>query len=481
MMSLRPAIGAVLAAVAVTASPAMAADVPVKRLSGPTPVAECPDALAELAVDDMEFEPHMVVDPRDPEHLVAAWSQDIFFGGRVSTVAVSKDGGRRWRRIVPEGINACSGRPEGHLAGDPWLSFGADGAVYLAQLVGFGDPPPDGRLDLSAIRTRLVVSRSDDGGLTWRRPATFGRADGFNDKEVIAAAPDDPKLLYAGWRFDPATRTEADPLALVVSRSEDRGRTWSEPTSFRTFPTPGSSGQNVQLVPLPGRRLVATWFERSPEGVVTYFAARSRDAGETFGAPVQIWQGDSVRLADPERPQFLMPTAIAFQSMARAGAAIWMTWSDISVRGHDRGRVHLAVSRDGGRTWRTRVAVERPGPVIFPTIAARRDGTLGLTWYDYRDDAPGDEPWTTGSWFASSTDGGRTWRGDVRLGDAFDTRSVPGRVDYPGYFLGDYFGLVALPGAFASAFMTGEPVAGIGPTDILFARIPVPEEPRGRH
>src|SRR5256885_2967861 len=43
-------------------------------------------------------------------------------------------------------------------------------------------------------------------------------------------------------------------------------------------------------------------------------------------------------------------------------------------------------------------------------VAVAGDGTVGVTWYDFRHDRPGDAALTTDYWFAYSRTGGRPWR-----------------------------------------------------------------------
>jgi hypothetical protein len=62
-----------------------------------------------------------------------------------------------------------------------------------------------------------------------------------------------------------------------------------------------------------------------------------------------------------------------------------------------------------------------------------------VSYYDFRDDDPGDGSRLLSScWLATSTDGGATWQ-EVPLGGPFDLRQAP--LTNQGFFLGDYQGL----------------------------------------
>lgn len=118
----------------------------------------------------------IVVDPDDPDHVLAA---DASAG-----VAESTDGGRTWRRI------------DSGLTSATWLSRGGDG---LEVLVASGAPG-------AAIST--------DAGRTW------DRLDLPEGATLVEAMPDDPDVLYAG--IHRGTRVE-------VRVSRDRGATWTSP------------------------------------------------------------------------------------------------------------------------------------------------------------------------------------------------------------------------------------------------------------
>jgi hypothetical protein len=106
---------------------------------------------------------------------------------------------------------------------------------------------------------------------------------------------------------------------------------------------------------------------------------------------------------------------------------------------------------------------------FFPSIAVDSRGTAGVTWYDLRNDRPGDAALTADAWFAYSNDRGRTWR-QRHLAGPFDMRAPP--FGSNGHQLGEYQGLAALSGrGFGALFAAPAPLTTDGPTDILFARI----------
>src|SRR5437667_225748 len=71
----------------------------------------------------------------------------------------------------------------------------------------------------------------------------------------------------------------------------------------------------------------------------------------------------------------------------------------------------LARSTDGGLTWSTPERINRdPSVTAFePSVAVRSDGTIGVTYFDFRSNTPDIATLPTDYWIARSTDG-VTWR-----------------------------------------------------------------------
>src|SRR5947207_3691769 len=146
-----------LAAALVLASPAAAA--PVLLSSRPLFPHGCGDGPSFPGAD---FETHVAVDPRDSSRVAAAW---IDGSGITNVTASSRDSGRTWTESTVPGLR-CAGDSQTVLSGDPWLSFGPDGVLYLASAtdVGGGDPAGVRRF------VKILASRSLDGGRTWSQP-----------------------------------------------------------------------------------------------------------------------------------------------------------------------------------------------------------------------------------------------------------------------------------------------------------------------
>src|SRR2546421_1552366 len=121
-----------------------------------------------------DFETHVAVNPRDPANVVATW---IDGSGITNVVASSQDGGRSWTESTVPGLR-CTGDPKTVLSGDPWLSFGPDGILYMAggTDVGGSDPANINRF------VKVLASRSLDGGGRWSPAGVVQQAGAFNGK-----------------------------------------------------------------------------------------------------------------------------------------------------------------------------------------------------------------------------------------------------------------------------------------------------------
>lgn len=231
----------------------------------------------QLGYAPYQTEPHIAVDPLDPEHLVAGVI-DYNFGG--AAAYVSFDGGETWDGPQPVRFF----REDLAAGGDPVVTFDREGNVYLAQIsIGIQDFRV-GSLASSTLVSTMAVAKSVDGGLTWLEPVAAatapvvtsgqidddGKARGeltipFLDKEWITAGPnpEDPEsdlihLTYTEFAtryqviyadevpFLSATLTES---VIKSASSADGGTTWSAPVAVSPvvfFTEGGGSGPEAE-------------------------------------------------------------------------------------------------------------------------------------------------------------------------------------------------------------------------------------------
>ncbi|MBI4729752.1 MAG: exo-alpha-sialidase [Acidobacteria bacterium] len=358
-----------------------------------------------------EVEVSLTVDPHDPNHLLATWQQDRHSdrgGSHGIGAAATFDGGATWTNTTIPGVSLCSG---GLFlrATDPWAAIDADGTTAYVMSLGY-DPGPN---DLAFLPNSVLLSRSEDGGLTWAAPVVVAVSPGIlmHDKEALTADPSTPGLLYAVWDIYPTN--VAFP---VFARSEDGGRTWTPPVPLPT--TGGGAGDQIAV--LDDGTLVEIANRDSMQSIT------SRDRGLTWSLPTGFAAGGSAEGPPGVRGGAYIP------SVSTDGQAVFVSWSDTYS-------TFFARSDDAGATWTVR-EVAGGGysyPRRFTTAVAGTDsGRLAVMTY-LIDEA--DRAWIA---LAISADGGTTWT-EQPITDSFDMRRAPESVGR-GYFLGDYFGVLSV-------------------------------------
>jgi hypothetical protein len=374
---------------------------------------------------------------------------------RSDLVASSMDGGKTWtRRTIPR-LSVCTGGTA-DTGSDPWVTIGGDDTAYFGGLAA--------SLATSPPTTAVVASHSRDGGRRWRATTTVAPPQQGNETPAITASPTLPGHAYMVWANFLVTVPRTN--SLEFSRTTDGGTTWSSPVLIDQ-PGPFAVDFAPRPLVLPHGGLLAV-FARADlaRGIGTLHAARSLDDGRTWLPAVQIGAKPiPENLVDPETgialPQPGFPTAAAGPD-----GTVYVASEDSTSP--TSGAISVARSRDGGRTWSSATLPGVRGFAFEPAIAVDSRGTVGLTWYDLRNDRPGDAALSADVWFAYSADRGMSWR-QTHVAGPTDLRTAP----LPGHnYVGEYQGLAAIPGrGFAAIFTMAAPQARNGPTDIFFAHI----------
>lgn len=417
-----------------------------------------------------EVEPSLAVNPANPNHLLAIWQQDRWSNGsaRGLVSAASFDGGATWSaRAMP--FSRCGGGSPANggdfdRATDPWVAYGPDGTAWAMSLSTTGGSFTAGSTNA------MLVARSFDGGQSWGAATTL-IADThpfFNDKNAITADPADSRFAYAVW--DRLRSTGGGPA--MFARTVDGGATWE---SARAIFDPGTSSQTIGnlVVALPDGALVnvATRID-SPGGAprtATLIAIRSPDRGATWSAPVTIASHLGIGARDPETGAAIRDGAILLHAAAGPGGVLHAVWQDSRFSGGALDAIAYSRSSDGGLTWSAPVRVNPVSGVaaFTPMVHVLADATIGVTYFDLRDNTPDPSTLPTGYWLARSPDG-TNWT-ETRLAGPFDLASAP---NANGLFLGDYMGLSGSGSAFLALFArtTGDLS---NRTDVFLARAPV--------
>ena len=420
------------------------------RVSPPTPFAAgCNGAQAGTLYINAEVEPSLAINPLNANNVVASWQQDRWSnGGSQGIVSASSfDGGTTWT-TRPLAYSRCAGGSVANggdfdRASNPWTAYSRNGAAQQLALAFTGTVFGAGS------QSAMLVSRSTDNGVTWGATTSLIRdgAGFFNDKGAITTDPGDAAYVYATW--DRLVASGGGPT--MFARSLDNGVTWS---AARPIHDPGVTSQTIGniIVVLPNGSLVDlfTQIDFSRTAQTAFLAViRSTDRGTTWTAPVKVADLLAVGTRDPQTGGLVRDAAIIAAIAADSAGNLLVTWQDARFTGGVRDAIAFSRSTDAGSTWSTPAAINGSLAVAAfdPFVTARADGTIGIVYYDFRDDTPVTTTLLTGLWLARSSDAGRTWT-ETRLAGPFDLDFAP-RTD-AGLFLGDYEAL----GATATRFVT---------------------------
>jgi hypothetical protein len=347
----------------------------------------------------------IAVNPRNPGNVIAS---GIRLGhSRWQSIPYSSaDGGATWTRgKVPKDMSIP-------FNGDPVVSFDGDGVAYFS-LIGVPENLGGGGTGFGTS----VLRRSMDGGKTWSRATPVGV---IRDREYqvsdMTGGPMQGRLYLAGSGrlWGPAGK-EVRTIGLAFS--DDKGASFiGMTTSMRdTGWSRGDFLDGLLVTPVGQLVLLATrGFVDADSAYAAEIVSRvSKDGGISLG-PIVLgptyrrgWPGDNVsgiavaidRSEGPYRGRVYVAAASVDSGVPRTEAS-------------GRRGIRVMHSDDLGATWSPlrRVSDSVPNAPMNPAIAVNRDGIVGVTWNDRRDDPKAD---CFRVYFTASLDGGDTFLPNV--------------------------------------------------------------------
>ncbi|PYV43225.1 MAG: hypothetical protein DMG06_11475 [Acidobacteria bacterium] len=357
-------------------------------------------------------------------NIVVVYNDDSLFSYGCS-FSFSNDGGQSWKQALPSLF------PFGYGQGDPVVAAGPNGVIYHAQLATntFGDDA-------------VAVSKSKDGGATWSLPVNAALSlPGYleaHDKEWLAVDNSNNTTsgnVYVSWSH---FNFNSDTDEILFVRSLDGGRSWSKAKRVGNTSDSSSVVQSSAIAVGPGGEVYVAYYDSKLPGIVV---AKSIDGGQSFGEPVQALVHSSIRFGRTLGGGFdVQPSpSIAVDNSSGPNRGTIYIAADIKPSDPaDLSDVVLVKSTDGGSKWSPPVRAnddQTATDQFHPSLAVAPDGTLGLMWYDRRNDPQNNV--LLDVYLTTSSNGGKSFNPNRRVTSA-SWMLVPTPFGLRTHYHGDY-------------------------------------------
>ena len=372
-------------------------------------------------------EPSIVVNPTEPNNIIA--------GGILDWVFVSNDSGITWSH---EKLKSKSG-----VYGDPCLVADNKNHIYYLHL---SDPENKG-WSSDKLLDRIVVQRSNDGGVNWTTDSYTGlsvaKGDEPNkeqDKQWACTDFNNQNLAVSWTEFDKYNSKDSNHKSnILFSLSTDLGETFTEPIRINEFSGDCLDDDQTTEGAVPafgpnGEIYVAWAFDEK------IYIDRTLDSGKTW------WDTDVILAEQPggwtmDIPRIQrcngMPITVADVSDGPFRGAVYVCWAD-TREGKDNSNIYISSSMNKGVTWSEPIQINDDSTQthqFFPWMSI--DPVTGYLYVVYYDrSAYADEQ--TDVVVAYSKDAGQTWVNQTISESPFTPN--------PMVFFGDYNNISAYNG-----------------------------------
>ncbi len=329
-------------------------------------------------------EPSIMINPRNTNQIVAGANLDNYY--------YSADAGLSWTKGTLTSSNG--------VWGDPVIIVDTNGSFYFFHL---SNPPEGTWID------RIICQKMDSLGKPWSDGSFFGLNNTKAQDKQWAVVDPRNNTIYVTWtEFDEYdSHVPTDSSRILFSRSTDGGLTWIAPVRLNRY-----SGDCLDMdsttegaVPAvgPNGEVYVAW--AGPNGIVFN---KSADGGNSWLPLEQVVTdvpgGWDFMISGINRSNGLPVTCCDLSEGPYRGN-IYINWID-HRSGADDPDVWLAKSTDGGQNWSLpkRVNDDGSGNTQFFTwmTVDQKTGYLYFVYYDrraYTDDR-------TDVYMAVSKDGG---------------------------------------------------------------------------
>lgn len=247
----------------------------------------------------------------------------------------------------------------------PQLTHGPDGEIYVAYT---GSSTPESVWQATGMR----LLRSLDGGATWEAPVSVGGGFGeYRNNHELHVTKDG--ILYLAWLDAGVAPEGQSTIHVVVSRSDDRGRTWTDPVVVDAQPSCECCRVAVTSDAKGG--IYVAWRKIMTGGIRDIVVARSTDAGRSWSSPQRVHADDWVQGYCPDAGP-----SMAADTAGRLHVAWWTGKEGEAgvryVQSHDRGQTFGAPLELKVATLSRASHVQLAAPTPDDIVVVWDDGTL---------------------------------------------------------------------------------------------------------
>jgi hypothetical protein len=382
--------------------------------------------------------------------VVSAFQQSLFgdagAGGAIAIgFATSHDRGQTWVHGSLPGVGPGS-RFSGAIF--PAVAYDRRARTWLITFVGAVANPTDPTAPPE--KSDVLVSRSTDGGRNWSQPVTIAEAffpTDFADTSITCDTGTSSRFYGNCYATFWMHNNAGGNKVIRISTSTNGGRTW---TAARGSADDAPGIRSVPLVRPDGTVVVVmtNWIAGEPSTQVRAF--ESVDGGSTWSASRLV--APIMATGDPGAT--LIGTTLVSASVDGAGR-LYAVWQDCRFRPGCQTNDIVMSTSSNGTTWSpVRRITTATGDHAYPGIGADPQSAgpsarLGITYYTYPDPLCTLDTCTLDTVFISSPDGGATWSKPIRIAGPMRASwlaSGPGPGGGPGWIVTNYLTTTVLPG-----------------------------------
>jgi hypothetical protein len=383
-------------------------------------------------------------------NLIVSFNEFDFDGYGLST-----DGGNTWsHKRLPD-------PPAGGNFGDGVVAFGPNGESYYSGLA----------VLFNTGKQFIGVSKSTDNGATFSTPVDAstlaGNTTDTQDKEWVAVDRNTNSPfkgnVYVSW-----TDFRPNGSFINFARSINGGDSFKPPIAISPQDNTQLVQGSVPVVASNGDLYVA--FSDGHSAIGGIGIVKSTDGGVTFSTERKV--ASNVNVSMMTGGGGVRTNSFPSMTVDKDGA-VHVVFDGWGMSPLDRSDIFYVRSTDGGNTFSSPLKINDDGSTttqFLPSIAAASDGTLGVKWWDRRNDLSGDS--LTDVYMTISHDGGASFGKNFRVSDH---NWVFGPIE-PGFasaYHGDYDGMAAD----ANNFHLGWSDERNSEPDAFYSQIPTTRDP----